>query len=172
MVREEVMKCMSFCISIMWDWYRPQGCGDLSSPGAPADQGGDVGAGSAPFGHGWVPVSSAGCRTSCPPLHAKGRFPGLELTWDISPDAARLLSSAKTQMAAGTCNRNTQPCCQNSKTPSPRQAPASLAFSSPLNLLTDTHRCLYHISWHTYRSWRCSDCCCDLWLEQHGMLEH
>lgn len=41
--------------SIVRDWYEPQGYGDLSSPGAPAEQGGDCGAGSAPFSRGRAP---------------------------------------------------------------------------------------------------------------------
>lgn len=50
---------------------------------------------------------------------------------------------------AGTCNPDTQLFYEKSKTPSPGQVSASLAFSSPLNLLTDTHRFLYHVSHDT-----------------------
>lgn len=67
------------CTSTMRDWHKPQGSGTFPLL-VPPEQGGDLGAGSAPFGcrARCLPVRAVlGVGTSCPPLDAKGRFPAL-----------------------------------------------------------------------------------------------
>lgn len=99
-VSEEKVKHMSFCLVLHHEKLaQATGLGDLSSPGVPAEQG-DLGAGSALFGHQarCLPVRAvriAGCGTSCPPSDAKGRFPALELTLGVFPGAAQFPSSAQ-----------------------------------------------------------------------------
>lgn len=108
-------------------------------------------------------VSSAGCRTLCPPSDAKGRFIALELTLEVFPGAALLPRSAEANGCGHVQSRHTA-LLREEQNPITRAGFCFLGFlftSQP----PDRYPSIFisRITWYTYPSWRCSDCSCDLW---------